>query len=126
VRASPGRNLFRNNDEHGPPGLGRTLRSGQQLNERDKDECRFTDDRETGTTHDCRHGQHVALMNNIQTARYFLLALMLSINRDHGVRLEHQTLAMIRQAKRLTPNAIVIVNTGLWPNSCESGNLLKI
>jgi hypothetical protein len=49
--ASPHMNLLRNNDGH-----GWTLRSRWQLDARDKNKCKFRDDRETGTTRDCRRG----------------------------------------------------------------------
>jgi hypothetical protein len=96
VGASPGGNHLRNNDEHGPPGLGRTLTSGWQLGERGKNECRFRDDRETGTS---RHGKHVALMDNILSANAFVTVPKLPSNRDRGARLEYATLAMIAEMK---------------------------
>jgi hypothetical protein len=65
-------------------------------------------------------------MSEVLSANAVLAVPMLSINRDHGVRLTHETLAMIAQAKRVTSNAIVTMNTGLWPTSCKNGNLLKI
>jgi hypothetical protein len=51
VGDSPGRNLFCNNDEHGRP-----LTSGWQLDARNKNGCRFTDDREIGMSRNCRLG----------------------------------------------------------------------
>jgi hypothetical protein len=65
-------------------------------------------------------------MSDVPSANSFLAVPMLSINRDRGIRLKHETLAMIAQAKCLTSNAIVTMNASLWPNSCKNGNLLKI
>jgi hypothetical protein len=96
------------------------------VDERNKNENRYADDREIGTTRHCRHGQHVVLTDNFPSAKDFVAVPMLPSNCDHGIRLKHETLAMITQAKRLTTNAIVTMNTGLWPNSCKNGNLLKI
>jgi hypothetical protein len=126
VGASPSRRFLRKNDEHGPSGLGRTVASGWQLDERDNNECRYTDDRETGKTRDCRHGQRVTLMSNCPKANYFVAMPTLSINRDRGVRSEHETLAMIAKAKRVSSDAIATKNAGLRPNSCKSSNLLKV
>jgi hypothetical protein len=124
VGASPYKNLLRNNDAHGPRGLGRRHTSRQQLDVRDKNDCRFKGDRETGLTRDCRHGHHVIWMSNFPPANAFLAVPTLLINRDHGVRRKHETLAMIAKSKILTSNAIATMNTGLWANSCNSGNLL--
>jgi hypothetical protein len=126
VGASPSTNILRNNDAGGPPGLGRTLTSGWQLDDRDNNEYQFSDDRETGTKRDCRHDQRVTLMNNLRWANKFVAMSTLSINRDHGVRSEHETLAMIAKAKRVSSNSIATMNSGLWPNSCKSGNLPKL
>jgi hypothetical protein len=128
VGASPNTNLLRNNDdEHGRTGLGRTPTSGWQLDERDNNECRFTDGREAGTTRNCRHGQRVTYMNKLRWANSFVVAPTLSINRNHGfVRPEHETLAMLAKAKRLTSDAIAKMNTDLWKNWCKRGNLLKV
>jgi hypothetical protein len=99
VGSSPRMNLLRNNDAWGPPGFGRTLTSGQQLDERDKNERRFTADGETGTTRNCRHGYHVTLMSDAPSANAFLAVPMLSINRGLGARLENETLAVIAKTK---------------------------